>query len=90
VAAVPFHEKKAKTSFMRRFAPDGVATSLMATINIRAIRWIIQQRTEPGAEEEIRLVMDQVAQIMQSEAPALLQDFERQENGAWVPSYRKV
>lgn len=87
---VPFHEKKAKTSFMRRFAPDGVATSLLATINVRAIRWIIQQRTEPGAEEEIRLVMDQVAWIMQSEAPALLQDFERQENGAWVPSYRKV
>lgn len=88
---VPFAEKKAKTSFMRRFAPDGVATSMLATINIRAIRWVLQQRTEPGAEEEIRLVFDQVGQIMVNEAPALFQDFQRDTTtGQWTPDYRKV
>lgn len=90
VAAVPFSEKKGKTSFMRRFAPDGVATSIVATYNIRSLRWIIQQRTEPGAEEEIRLVFDKVGQIMQKEAPALFQDFERDLLGQWTPTYRKV
>lgn len=87
---VPFAEKKAKTSFMRRFAPDGVATAILATFNIRAIRWIIQQRTELGAEEEIRLVFDKVAQIMVEEAPALFQDFKRSDEGVWAPEYRKV
>jgi thymidylate synthase (FAD) len=87
---VPFSEKKAKTSFMRRFAPDGVATSILVTINIRAIRWVLQQRTEPGAEEEIRLVFDQVGHIMVNEAPALFTDFKRNDDGSWVPDYRKV
>jgi thymidylate synthase (FAD) len=87
---VPFHEKKAKTSFMRRFAPDGVATSILATFNIRAIRWIIQQRTDAGAEEEIRLVFDKVAHIMTEEAPALMVDFKRSEDGVWSPDYKKV
>lgn len=90
IPAVPFSEKKAKTSFMRRFAPDGVATAIVGSINIRAVRWIIQQRTEIGAEEEIRRVFDQVAFIMKERAPALMQDFERSDEGVWVPTYRKV
>ena len=45
---VPFHEKKHKTSFMRRFAPDGVATGLVWTANIRALRHTIEMRTDPG------------------------------------------
>ena len=53
---VPFHEKKEKTSFMRRFAPDGVATGIVWTANIRTLRHTIEARTDPGAEEEIRLV----------------------------------
>ena len=87
---MPFAEKKAKTSFMRRFAPDGVATSIVGSINIRAVRWIIQARTELGAEEEIRLVFDQVAHIMKDRAPALMQDFTRTDEGVWTPNYRKV
>ena len=39
---VHFHEKKHKTSFMRRFAPDGVATGLVWTANIRALRHTIE------------------------------------------------
>src|SRR5258708_15475187 len=35
---VPFHEKKEKTSFMRRVAPDGVATGIVWTANLRPRR----------------------------------------------------
>ena len=81
---VPFHEKKEKTSFMRRFAPDGVATGIVWTANIRTLRHTIEARTDPGAEEEIRLVFGKIGEIMRAEAPALFADYEVQD-GAWVP-----
>ena len=86
---VPFHEKKHKTSFMRRLAPDGVATGLVWTANIRALRHTIEMRTDPGAEEEIRLVFGKIGEIMQAEAPALFGDYAVTD-GAWVPGWRKV
>src|SRR5580704_7097481 len=86
---VPFHEKKHKTSFMRRFAPDGVATGLVWTANIRALRHTIEMRTDAGAEEEIRLVFGKIAEIMRAEAPALFGDYQVTD-GAWVPGWRKV
>ena len=82
--------KKEKTSFMRRFAPDGVATSIMWTANARALRHVIEARTAPGAEEEIRLVFAEVARIMQREAPALFGDFTEQQDGSWTPEWSKV
>jgi thymidylate synthase (FAD) len=82
--------KKEKTSFMRRFAPDGVATSIMWTANARALRHVIEARTAPGAEEEIRLVFGEVAKLMQREAPALFGDFTEQPDGSWVPEWSKV
>lgn len=84
-----FAEKKAKTSFMRRFAPDGVATGMLLTVNVRAIRHIMEIRTDPAAEEEIRLVWDLIALKMKEEAPALFQDFTC-EGGAWKPEWSKV
>jgi thymidylate synthase (FAD) len=86
---VPFHEKKHKTSFMRRFAPDGVATGLVWTANIRALRHTIEMRTDQGAEEEIRLVFGKIGEIMRVEAPALFGDYQVTD-GAWVPGWRKV
>ena len=86
---VPFHEKKEKTSFMRRLAPDGVATGIVWTANIRTLRHTIEARTDPGAEEEIRLVFGKIAEIMRAEAPALFADYEVRD-GAWVPAWRKV
>lgn len=87
---VPFSEKKAKTSFMRRFAPIGVATGIMATFNIRTIRHIVYMRTALGAEEEIRLVMDDVARLAQQEFPNLMQDYDPNQDGEWVPTWLKV
>ena len=88
-AGVPFHEKKHKTSFMRRLAPDGVATGMVWTANIRTLRHTIEARTDPGAEEEIRLVFGKIAELMRAEAPLLFGDYEVQD-GAWMPQCRKV
>ncbi|GAA5064176.1 thymidylate synthase (FAD) [Thermocatellispora tengchongensis] len=86
---VPFAEKKAKTSFMRRFAPEGLATGLVWTANVRTLRHVIESRTAPGAEEEIRLVFGKVGELMAKEAPALFGDYTV-EDGAWIPGWRKV
>jgi len=83
------HERKARTSFMRRFAPDGVATGLVLSANVRALRHVIESRTDPGAEEEIRLVAGRIGELMRAEAPALFGDYTVTD-GAWVPGWRKV
>lgn len=87
---VSFSEKKHKTSFMRRFAPDGVATGMLCTINVRAMRHIIYMRTALGAEEEIRLVMDDVAKLALEATPNLMQDYSYNENQEWIPEFLKV
>lgn len=88
--SVPFQMKKFYTSFMRRFAPDGVSTAIMFTANVRTLRHVIAARTNQHAEEEIRLVFDEVAQIMKKESPLLFADFEKNEAGEWVPEHAKV
>jgi thymidylate synthase (FAD) len=92
---VPFSEKKHRTSFMRRLAPEGLATGIVWTVNVRAARHVIEARTAAGAEEEIRLVFDQVARILQAEVPALLADYTQvpvagSDVPAWEPGTRKV
>jgi len=72
----PFHEKKVLTSAMRRFAPLGLATTIIWSANARALRWVIEQRTTLETEIEIRLAFGLVAKIMQDEAPTLFGDFE--------------
>ncbi len=87
---VPFHVKKEVTSALRRLAPIGLSTDIVWTANARTLRHVIEMRTAEGAEEELRLVFDQIARVMQAEAPGLFQDFVRQEDGSWVPEHRKV
>lgn len=87
---VPFAEKKHKTSFMRRFAPDGVATGILCTFNVRSVRHIIFMRTALGAEEEIRLVMDDVAEMALAAMPNLMQDYNPNEDREWIPDFLKV
>lgn len=87
---VPFHVKKEVTSALRRLAPIGLSTDIVWTANARTLRHVIEMRTAEGAEEELRLVFDQIARLMQVEAPGLFQDFTRQDNGSWVPEHRKV
>jgi thymidylate synthase (FAD) len=90
----PFHEKKVLTSAMRRVAPDGVATTIIWSANARTLRWVIEARTEPGAEVEIRMVFGKVADIMTREAPNLFGDFKPiplpDGTSQWQPDHSKV
>jgi thymidylate synthase (FAD) len=87
---VPFHVKKEVTSALRRLAPIGLSTDIIWTANARTLRHVIEMRTSEGAEEELRLVFDKIARLMQTEAPGLFQDFAQQDDGSWVPEHRKV
>ncbi|HEX8204735.1 MAG TPA: FAD-dependent thymidylate synthase [Solirubrobacteraceae bacterium] len=87
---VPFAVKKEVTSALRRLAPIGLSTDIVWTANARTLRHVIEMRTAAGAEEELRLVFDLVAQLMLREAPGLFQDFARADDGTWVPEHRKV
>jgi thymidylate synthase (FAD) len=89
-SGVSFHVKKEVTSALRRLAPIGLSTDIVWTANARTLRHVIEMRTAEGAEEELRLVFDKIARIVQVEAPLLFQDFTRDQTGAWVPKHHKV
>ncbi|HEY2768490.1 MAG TPA: FAD-dependent thymidylate synthase [Solirubrobacteraceae bacterium] len=87
---VPFHVKKEVTSALRRLAPIGLSTDIVWSANVRTLRHVIELRTDLGAEEELRLVFDEIARTMAVEAPLLFGDFTRRDDGAWVPEHHKV
>src|SRR4051812_2723690 len=87
---VPFAVKKEVTSALRRLAPIGLSTDIIWTANIRTLRHVIALRTAAGAEEELRLVFDAVAQLARAEAPALFGDFARAPDGTWTPAHGRV
>lgn len=87
---MPFKEKKEKTSFLRRFLPMGTATEEIWTANVRTLRHVIEKRTDPAAEEEIRHVFGQVTEIMSREAPMLFGDFAGSHDGTYAPKWSKV
>lgn len=70
-----FKEKKVATSAMRRIAPIGLATAIGWSANIRTIRSVLEMRTDPGAEEEIRVVFEQVGARMKWRYPNLFADY---------------
>ena len=73
---VPFSFKKLVTSAIRRIAPIGLATTIGWSANARALRWVLEMRTHPSAEEEIRLVFGKVGELVCSKYPNLFGDFE--------------
>lgn len=89
---LPMDAKKRLTSAIRRIIPDGIATNIVWTANHRTLRWVIEMRTDPAAEVEIRMVFDRVAQILKRDYPLLYQDFERtvlpDGTGCWKPTLR--
>ncbi len=74
-----FGKKKVITSAMRRIAPIGLATTIGWSANPRALRWVIEMRTHESAEEEIRLVFAQVAEIVIGRYPNLFGDMIAEE-----------
>ena len=89
-----FEKKKRLTSALRRVLPDGIATNVIWTANHRAIRWIIEMRTDPSAEVEIRKVFGMVAEICIRDHPLLYSDFVKHQldDGTvrYEPSHSKV
>jgi thymidylate synthase (FAD) len=88
-----FAIKKKLTSAFRRIAPIGVATTIGWSCNFRTLRHVIEMRTAPEAEEELRLVFGQVYDIVKERYPNLMGDYEVEEVDGlpWVRSeHRKV
>ncbi len=73
-----FEKKKELTSWLRRpFTPSGISTAIVFTANHRTLRWLIEMRTGPGAEVEIRKIFGQIGEICLKEYPLIYQDFSR-------------
>jgi len=71
-----FDAKKKLTSAFRRVAPIGVATTIGWSCNIRALRHVVEMRTDPHAEEEIRLLFGKVFDLVRERYPNLFGDYE--------------
>lgn len=79
-----FEHKKRMTSALRRFfSPTGVATSIGFSFNVRELRWVIQQRTSLAAEEEMRIMFKDVAEMMVRDFPYLFGDLRPNAEGEW-------
>ncbi len=88
-----FDEKKAWTSALRRMLPDGIATTIVWSANHRTLRWVLEMRTAPGAEVEMRYVFDKVGDILVRDYPLIYQDFKKEPHAdgvghQWIPEIR--
>jgi len=83
-------EKKALTSLFRRILPDGIATNIIWTSNIRNLRHVIEMRTDPSAEIEMRIVFNKVAEIMKNSYPNIFNDFITVEQPDGPPAWSSV
>jgi thymidylate synthase (FAD) len=86
-----FGRKKKLTSAFRRLAPEGVATTIGWSCNFRTLRHVIEMRTAPDAEEEIRLVFGMVFEAVRNRYPNVLGDYEVTEVDGmpWVKTVHK-
>ncbi|KKW23765.1 MAG: Thymidylate synthase complementing protein ThyX [Parcubacteria group bacterium GW2011_GWC1_51_35] len=76
-----------------RESPEAMATAIGWSGNIRAIRHVLEMRTDPAAEEEIRIVFGQVGRLMQERYPNLFRDYTVTDVGGhphFCTAHRKV
>ena len=85
-----FGLKKRLTSAFRRILGNGQANHIVMTGNHRAWRHIIEMRTSVHAEEEIRVIMGDVAQQLKAKFPTIYGDMERNNVGEWTFAHSKV
>lgn len=69
-----FDKKKKITSALRRFMPNGQANEIGVTLNLRTLRHTIEQRTSRHAEWEIRVIFNQIAELVKDKYPAIFED----------------
>ena len=68
------YEKKEASSLLRRLLPQGIATTIGWSANFRALRHVINLRTSPAAEAEIREVFNEVKRIVVEKYPNVFGD----------------
>ena len=85
-----FGLKKRLTSAFRRLIGNGQANHLVMTANHRAWRHVIEMRTSVHAEEEIRVIMSDVAQQLKDKFPTIYGDMDKNGVGEWVFAHSKV
>lgn len=66
-----FDQKKRITSALRRLLPNGQSNEIGFSVNLRALRHIVQLRTSRHAEWEIREVFGQIYQLIKAKYPLL-------------------
>jgi thymidylate synthase (FAD) len=72
--AKDFNTKKKLTSAMRRMLPNGQANEMGFSVNLRALRHTIETRTSRHADWEIRLVFNQIYDLVSSRYPIMFHD----------------
>jgi thymidylate synthase (FAD) len=84
-----FAIKKKITSAMRRILPNGQANEIGFSLNLRSLRHLIELRTSLHAEWEIRLVFNQVFDLINEKYPAMFADVEKEWiDNAWQITFR--
>jgi thymidylate synthase (FAD) len=78
-----FARKKVKTSLIRRLFPQGMATTILATGNLRAWRHIINMRCDESAEEEMHVTIGPLARTLKEMYPSCFHDMQLNEYGRW-------
>jgi thymidylate synthase (FAD) len=71
-----FAQKKKLTSAIRRIAPNGQSNEIGWSVNLRSLRHTIQMRTSRHAEWEIRVIFNQVVDIITDRWPHILHGAE--------------
>jgi thymidylate synthase (FAD) len=74
-----FDLKKRLTTIIRRIAPEGMGTQIGFSCNIRTLRHLLELRTSPHAEEEIRVVFGKIGKIVAEKFPNLFFDYDIEE-----------
>jgi thymidylate synthase (FAD) len=94
---VPFHAKKTITSALRRMVPSGVNTNIGVSANHRTWRYLMETRSAPGAEIEIREAFVKVGGIMVQDYPNTYQDaifiktnVDKHDPGYWTFANSKI
>lgn len=73
-----FSTKKKLTSAMRRMLPNAQSNEMGFSINLRALRHTIEARTSEHAEWEIRLIFNQVYNIVKEKYPTMFVDAQEE------------
>jgi len=73
-----FNHKKKLTSAMRRLLPNGQSNEIGVSLNLRTLRHTLEMRTSEHAEWEIRLVFNQIYNLVKQKFPLMF--FDAKEN----------